>query len=356
MNINNKGGQHHMNDKKFKLKPYYKKRDLEDEKIPFNQRFPKPIVDDLKQFFKDNQWNQTDGLTYVALDFLNNHCLERKEFDYNVIFVLNKDHDLNPDDLTAIGYVDKYEQFEDFKKHIDEDERQNYIELSGNAYANNNYLYAIPIQDSSDYFKDPYDFKHDEDGFLYFHGYKEFFHERQIKTIDDIFYVLGFEFANHEKKIMPMSNSGNLFGLKVISLDLNNFLDVKSGGMYKNMVGFKHENFHRGIGVLQGADGLYYITYAWHLIESPYGNDVQIKYVEFHSKEDWFEIVMQSTNEDLKDFVLDLDEFKKIGKENVTKELEDINRQIKDLEQRKRECEYIIENIIDENTLSNKLE
>ena len=356
MNINNKGGQHHMNDKKFKLKPYYKKRDLEDEKIPFNQRLPKPIVDDLKQFFKDNQWNQTDGLTYIALDFLNNHCLERKEFDYSVIFVLNKDHDLNPDDLTAIGYVDNHAVKEDYFKIIDEDERQNFIELSGNAYENNNYFYAMKIHDSSDYFKFPHDFKADEDGFLYFNGYKEFFHERQAKTLDDLFYILGYEFANPEKKTMPMVNGGNIFGLKVISLYLNNFLDVKSGGIYKNIVGLKHENFHRGIGVLQGADGLYYITYVWHIIESPYGNDVGINYMEFHSKEDWFDIVMHSTNEDLKDFVMDLDDFKKIGKENVIRELEDINRQIKKLEQRKRECEYIIDNIIDENTLSNKLE
>ena len=350
-----------MNDRKFELNPYFKKRDLSEKKIAFNQRLPKPIVDDLMQYFKDNQWNQTDGMTYVALDFLNNHCFERKEFDYNVIFILRKDHDLTSADMTAIGYVDKYKQFDDYKKIIDEDERQKYIELSGNAYANNNYLYALPIMESADYFTNTLDFKSDEDGFLYFNGYADYLHGRKPKTIDDILYILGHDFAildkeNPEKSFMPLKQGHMLHGLKVISLDLNNFLDKKSGGFYKSTVGFKHENFHRGIGVLQGADDLYFITYVWHFIPSPYGNQVAINYLEFHTKDEWFDIVMHSTNEDLKDFVLDLDEFKKIGKENVTKELDDINRQIKKLEQRKRECEYIIDNIIDENTLSNKLD
>ena len=343
-----------MDDKKFKLKPYYKKRDLEAEKIPFNQRLPKPIVNDLMQFFKDNQWNQTDGMTYLALDFLNNHCLERKEFDYSVLFVLNKDHDLKPDDLTAIGYIDKHAFKEDYFKMIDEDERQKYIELSGNDYEDNNYFYPMKIHDSSDYFKLPYDFKADEDGFLYFHPYDDFLKGKIAKNLDDLFYVLGFEFANHEKKTMPMSNGGNLFGLKVINLYLNNFLDVKSGGIYKNIVGLKHENFHRGIGVLQGADGLYYITYVWHIIESPYGNDVGINYMEFHSKEDWFDIVMNSTNADLKDFVLDLDDFIDIGKRDLVKDIEDIDKQILELQKRKKEYQEIIDNLFNDDGFDKK--
>ena len=32
-----KGGQHQMNDRKFELNPYFKKRDLSEKKIAFNQ-------------------------------------------------------------------------------------------------------------------------------------------------------------------------------------------------------------------------------------------------------------------------------------------------------------------------------
>lgn len=334
-----------MNDKKFELSPYYKQRDLDAEKIPFNQRLPKPIVNDLKQFFKDNQWNQTDGMTYLALHFLNNHCFERKEFLYDVVFVVTKDKDLTAADLTAIGYVDGYARLNDFKQLINYDERQKHLDsIPDDVYCP--YLCTIPIMDSADYFKEyDYYFHSDEDGFDFFNKYDDFFHGIQANNLDDLFYTLGFKFADPNKKSMPMANGGNLHGLKILNLRLNNFLDVKSGGLYKYHVGWKYDDFHKGIGILQDKNDFYFITYTWHLVGLPFGNGIFIDYMDFHSKEDWFEIVMESTNSDLQDFICDLDDFNHLFVRDVRKDIEDIDNQIQELQKRKKEYQDIYDDL-----------
>ena len=343
-----------MNDREFELNPYYKKRDLNTKKIAFNQRFTKPIIDDLMQFFKDNDMNQTDGMTYVALEFLNNHCFERKEFYYDVIFVSRKNKDFTSGDLTAIGYVDGYSQLNDFKKIINYDERQRHLE-SRDDDSYHPYLFATKIKDSSLYFKNTNDFQSDEDGFDYFHKYDEFFHSRQAKNLDDILYILGYDFANLDEKTMLMKHDGTLHGLKIIKLSLNNLLDVKSGGVYKYHIGWKYENFHKGIGILQGdGDDFYFITYTWHIIPSPKGDDVAIDFMDFHSKDEWFEIVMNSTNTDLQDFILDLDDFKDIGKRDLVKDIEDIDKEIQELQKRKKEYQEIIDTLFDDNDSDKK--
>ena len=143
----------------------------------------------------------------------------------------------------------------------------------------------------------------------------------------------------------------------VVALRMNNFLDEKSGGTYKGLEQGRMKHHHKGVGILVDADDKqYYVIYDW-LIHTQTDESwyVSIPHFEFYEKDEWFEIIGNSTNQKLKNFINKQDEFKQIRKDNVMKEIEDLDKQIKKLQQKKRECEKLVEDIIDGNTLSNKL-
>lgn len=328
-----------MDDKKFELRPYYKSRNLEDKKIQFNQRFPKPIVDDLKQFFKDNQWNQTDGMTYLALEFLNNHCFERKSFNYTAVFITFKDHELKPDDFMLLGVSDGYGIIKEMQDKINlgektDDERMKHQPES-------EYLPIVKIN------------KLDKlmlllmDGDI---GFKQFlFHSHVVdEKMDD---------KKSLFKFLETKYGRSLDDFYCFEFNLNNFLDVKSGGIYKGLSKFKYDDIHQGIQILQDNDGKnYYVTYSWHLVLRPLSIGVQMHNLQWYSKDEFFGIVTDSTNQELKNFINKQDEFKEIRKDNVLKEIEDIDNQIRELQKQKAKCKDIISNIFDDNTLINKIE
>ena len=325
-----------MNDKKFHFKPYYKSRKLENAKIPFNQRLPKPIADDLMQFFRDNDMTQTDGMTYIALEFLNNHSFERKIFTYSPLFITFKDHDIKPDDLILLGVLNGYTLMQMYEeKIINLDEKTDDENMQQNE---SDYLPISKIEK----LKEQEVFFNDEFGFNHFHIHHEF--DENVDGRESLF------------KSLESKYDRQIDDFYCFSFQLNNFLDVKSGGLYKALSKLKYDDSHQGIQILQDNDGKkYYVTYLWHLSRLVMDYGVRIFKLDWHSKDELFEIVTDSTNQKLKNFINKQDDFKEIRKDNVLKEIEDIDNQIRKLQERKDECRNVIDNIFDGNKLVNKM-
>lgn len=338
-----------MDDKEFQFKPYYKSRNLDDRKIPFNQRLPKPIVDDLIKYFNDNDMNQTDGMTYLALEFLNNHCFERTSFNYIAFFITFKDYDLKSDDLILLGIFDGYKMIKELDDKInlgenrdgenDEDDTGASKEVESPEF---DYLTTHKINKLNEISLVL------EEGNV---GFKQFSFNPQIVDREEVVdkeSLFKFLENKYDKPIDEFYYCG---------FNLNNYLDVKSGGIYKGFGGLKYNNMHKGIQILKDKNGKkYYITYRWHFVNLPLEFYVNIIELHFHSKDEWFGIVTDSTNKKLKNFINKQDDFKEIRKENVLKEIEDIDKKIRELQKRKDKCKNMIANIVDDNTLINKIE
>ena len=260
-----------MDDKKFQYKPYYKSRNLDDKKIPFNQRLPKPIVDDLIKYFNDNDMSQTDGMTHLALEFLNNRCFKRVTFNYIAFFITLKDHDIKSDDLILLGISDGYEIIKEMEKAINFGEKTENEDDAGKPkemdLTESDYL---PIRKIG---------KLDDSPFLLMDGnvgFKQFMFNPNVvdEIVDDRQSLFKFLETKYDKPIDEFY---------FFVFNLNNYLDVKSGGIYKGLSGFKYDDMHQGIQILQDNDGKkYYITYSWHLVIRPLNIGVHIHELHWH--------------------------------------------------------------------------
>ena len=81
-----------------------------------------------------------------------------------------------------------------------------------------------------------------------------------------------------------------------------------------------------------------------------------IQDITFYEKKTWYNLIQMSANQKLKNFIAKQDDFKEIRKDNVIREIAAIDRQIQKLQQKRDSYERIVEDIIDDNTLMNKLD
>lgn len=334
-----KGGQHQMTSKEDKFKPYYKERDLNTKKVAYNFRLPQSIADDMEQYFKDNDILRTDGMQKICLDFLNNNCFERKYFNYNIEFITKKDKDLSQDDFGILGIYDFYRILQTLDGTVlNSDEKSNEEHETNDDYLDRNKI--IP----NDFKKQGIDGKVDDFMFDYlYQNHHDGIYDNKTEFIE-----------SWEKKI-----GKDLDETFCVTLRMNNFLDEKSGGTYKGLDKGRMKHHHKGVGIITDADNEnYYVIYDW-LIHTETDDEswyVTIPHLEFFEKDEWFDIIMNSTNQKLKNFINKQDEFKQIRKENVMKEIEDIDKQIQKLQEKRDECERIVANIVNDNTLINKME
>ena len=342
-----------MTNNKQSFNPYYKHRDLNTEKVNNNHRLPKALKTDLDRYFKDNDMSVTDGMEKVVMEFLNSKCLERKPFNYIMYLIAAKDHDLQEDDFKIAGVLDYYGVLKDLdEKVINVDEKHNetdkipdvdayYLDDEDDDYVDD-YLQATKIEDND--MKSPY-----FDSFIF-----DNFHQNArwifgVNEKDAYVDALETFFESFFK-----ADLDETFLFKIV---LNNFLDEKSGGTFKGLAGSKLQDHHKGIAILEDKNGQhYYVSYDWFINNSLNERFAVIQDITFYEKKTWYNLIQISANQKLKNFIAKQDDFKEIRKDNVIREISAIVRHIQKLQQKRHACDRIVEDIIDDNTLMNKLD
>ena len=126
-----------------RFNPYYKARNIEDNKELMSFRIPNDLKKDLEKYFKETNQSRTDGMNNLIYDFLNSHCFERKSFAFGIYIMALKPFDLKIDDLVILGIQDGYqtlnheffnadailnEDAEDFSHFITKPNKNEYLE------------------------------------------------------------------------------------------------------------------------------------------------------------------------------------------------------------------------------------
>ena len=344
-----KGGQHQMTDNKQSFNPYYKHRDLNTEKVNNNHRLPKELKTDLDRYFKDNDMSVTDGMEKIVMEFLNSKCLERKPFNYIMYLIATKDHDLQEDDFKIAGVLDYYGVLKDLDENvINLDEKHNETDKIPDVDG-----YYVDDEDD-DYVDDYLQIMRIEDNDMKAAHFDNFIFDNFHQNARWIYGVNEKDAYVDALETFFKSDLDETFLFKIV---LNNFLDEKSGGTFKGLAGSKLQDHHRGLAILEDSHGQhYYVSYDWIINIRLNERFVSIQNINFYEKKTWYNLIQTSANQKLKNFIAKQDDFKEIRKDNVMREIAAIDRQIQKLQQKRDACERIVEDIIDDNTLMNKLD
>lgn len=334
MNINkkkNKGGQHQMNEQKMRFNPYYKYRKLDNKEL-ISFRMPNDIKEDIEQYFRDNNQSKTDGFNQLIYDFLNSHCFERKKFSFGMFLMMKKDHDLNPDDFICLGIQDGYNTSKRLNETHNVDSIWNSdMELHGNSYVDYEMIRPNDLKDNLFDNKERINilFEHFQINYALFDTTKDY-HECNTPS----------KFVSYVESKYDVDMDETFY----VNLTLNNYLDVKSDGLYKCELGEKNEDHHKGIGIIVDADGKqYYITYEWHLMfDSPF-NPVMIENFDFHETDEFAAIIHKSSNKKLQNYFKYESDFKVyISNDEILENIRMIDENIARLKSAKKEYEDLL--------------
>ena len=126
-----------------------------------------------------------------------------------------------------------------------------------------------------------------------------------------------------------------------VNLTVNNYLDIKADGMFKAESMESDSRHHKGINVIVDGHGQeHYAIYDWILIsDMTFYHRVQITDFQFISREQFFEVIENSTNLKLKNYVKSFDDFADVQDVHVKERIESIESKIRELERQKRELE-----------------
>lgn len=277
------------------MKPiYYKERvlsPLEDNSL--NVKLSSAVLEDYNLHFKDKypnlvnkkgKLNNNQILTKIILNYLNSQCLERKAFNIDVLVML---HNEKTSDYTIVGFRDDYNinknksqgKYSPVERIANEDffESDNNITLK-KAYnlLENDYLSEFTL---------PYDSKHYENDLFYYDGSKD---------IDVL-----------KLYIKSCVEIGEDIKDNFIHFRVNNYLDNFIDGVFK---GYSDSNVHKGLTMIQLEDKVIYFNYTWSYDLDNYA--FNLLSLEVLSKEEFYSVVFNSTNEDLKAFVKSHEEVK----------------------------------------------
>lgn len=314
-----------------RFNPYYKSRNLESQKELMSFRIPYELKRDLEKYFKETNQSRTDGMNNLIYDFLNSHCFERKSFAFGIYIMALKPFDLTIDDLVILGIQDGYqtmnddvfnadailnEDAESFEHLITKPNKVEYLEYD---HIGLNNLKNVAFNNYNIYF-DNFTINFD-----LFQNKKEYIENGDPKSF------IGFL----EKKYAV-----DLDETFFVNLTINNYLDIKADGMFKATAMERDDSHHKGLNVIVDGHGKeYYIIYDWIYTNDHFRNNISIQNFEFISREQFFEVIENSTNLKLKNYVKSFDDFADVHVIHLESRIDIIDSQIKDLERQKRELE-----------------
>ena len=314
-----------------RFNPYYKSRNLENQKELMSFRIPYELKRDLEKYFKETNQSRTDGMNNLIYDFLNSHCFERKSFAFGIYIMALKPFDLTIDDLVILGIQDGYqtmnddvfnadailnEDAESFEHLITKPSKVEYLEYD---HIGLNNLKNVAFNNYNIYF-DNFTINFD-----LFQNKKEYIENGDPKSF------IGFL----EKKY-----DVDLDETFFVNLTINNYLDIKADGMFKATAMERDDSHHKGLNVIVDGHGKeYYIIYDWIYTNDHFRNNISIQNFEFISREQFFEVIENSTNLKLKNYVKSFDDFADVHVIHLESRIDIIDSQIRDLERQKRELE-----------------
>ncbi|MCQ2738125.1 MAG: hypothetical protein MJ224_05915 [archaeon] len=302
----------------------------------FKNKYPEYIK-------KDGSLNDNQIITKLLLDYLNTQCLERKEFNIDVLIAVDKFKRVKPVILAVRDDYDSLNRY--YNKDITQYERLNREYLTKpKRFTNLNELYEK-------YFKENYFTR------TYFdkEAYKTY---EKFETIIEASDLLEYNHYDYEYILFRVNNYLDEFingsYKAVIPKEEQNILGNAIFALYKLINYLKEEAIeeHEGLGKVIATDTDIYFTYTWfYKINSPYTEKFKLLNINIISEDKFNYLISKSTNKKLKEFLTVKTEYNTtntvINLENENTELKKLlYKLIKDKKIEKEELKKIHENEI----------
>lgn len=317
-----------------RFNPYYKARNIEDNKELMSFRIPNDLKKDLEKYFKESNQSRTDGMNKLIYDFLNTHCFERKSFAYGIYIMALKPFDFNLDDLICLGIQDGYATMDSEQFNADailNEDAESFTHFTSNKYEYLEYDSVMPNTLKHNVFID--------NNLLYdsfIINYQLFENPKSFRENID-----PKSFVEYVEKAFDVDMDETYF----INLTLNNYLDIKADGMFKAKAFENDSRHHKGLNVIVDGHGKeYYVIYDWILIsDMNFYHRVQITDFQFISREQFYEVIENSTNQKLKNYIKSFDDFADVQEIEIQDRIDSIESKIRDLERQKKDLESMLD-------------
>ena len=318
-----------------RFNPYYKARNLDDNKELMSFRIPNDLKKDLEKYFKETNQSRTDGMNKLIYDFLNSHCFERKSFAFGIYIMAFKPFDFVIDDLVILGIQDGYRTWNDDQFNVD-------AVMNENAES---FRQFITKPNKTEYLE----YEH-----IQLNTLKDAVMTNYNALFDDL--TINFELFPNKKEYVENADPKSLIKYLenkydvdlnetfFVNLTVNNYLDVKADGMFKANAMESDDAHHKGINVIVDGHGKeYYAIYDWILTNGSFYNKISISNFEFISRKEFFEVIENSTNLKLKNYIKSFDDFHDVKNVHVQSRIDSINDSIRKLEKEKSELESMLD-------------